>query len=385
MFFPYGTNAPIYHWPITTVAMIAVNALVFCATFAHPETAGALVLEHGNGLHPTQWLTSNFIHAGIMHLVGNMLSLWSFGLVVEGKLGWYKTLAVFLGIGIVQCAIEQVLMLGAHGGISFGASAIVFGFMAMSLIWAPENDMQCILLISVRPIDFEMNIKAMAALSLGIEIVVVIFTGIALSSAVLHLMGAALGLAIAIWMLKTNRVDCENWDIFSVLAGRHTTPPEERSQPEAQSPESPQDREERLQRRRNEALDQVRRCLAAGQPAAALKAHQFMTKESPGWKLPEPELFDLIKALHQKKSWAESVAVMTEYLAHYAQRATLVRLTLAQVLVAHEKRPAQALKALSQVDEAALDGRQREFLAKLRAKAQQLREQEVFEVADDEV
>ncbi len=26
MFFPYGTDAPIYHWPITTAALIAVNA-----------------------------------------------------------------------------------------------------------------------------------------------------------------------------------------------------------------------------------------------------------------------------------------------------------------------------------------------------------------------
>ena len=77
-------------------------------------------MAFGDGLHPMQWITCNFLHAGLLHLVGNMLFLWSFGLIIEGKLGWYKTLAVYLGIGVVQGAIVQVLMLGSHGGGHWG-------------------------------------------------------------------------------------------------------------------------------------------------------------------------------------------------------------------------------------------------------------------------
>ena len=104
MFFPYGTDAPVYYWPFTTVAMIIANVLVFTLEVCDERFADALVLETGSGIHPLQWLTTNFAHAGPMHLAGNMLFLWAFGLIVEGKLGWLKTLVAYLGIGVVYGA-----------------------------------------------------------------------------------------------------------------------------------------------------------------------------------------------------------------------------------------------------------------------------------------
>jgi membrane associated rhomboid family serine protease/uncharacterized protein YciI len=379
MFFPYGTDAPIYYWPIVTVMLIAVNILVFCALLTSPETAVSLALEHGNGLNPVQWVTSNFVHGGVMHLVGNMVCLWSFGLVVEGKLGWYKTLAAFFGIGIVQCAIEQVLMLAAPHGISFGASAIVYGFMAMSLVWAPENEMHCLLLVSIHPWMFDVRIKVMVAVLLALELLTMTLAGVALTSAALHLMGAALGFALSIGMLKAKLVDCENWDVFSVWAGRHTMSPEQLAQEEAARPEHQQ----RLQRRRDESLAQIRKIIADGQPALALAAHHRMAREFPDWTLPEPDLLGLVKAFHQKKLWVESVPAMAEYVSRYAEKAALVRLKLAQILVVEAKHPLQALKVMAKIDPSALNGSQQEFLKKLRAKAQQLHEQDPYEVADE--
>src|SRR5438270_3458805 len=100
---PTGTDAPIYHWPYATVAMILINIAVF---FAIPPGSNDPVMdendeviEHvltnfdryslalGNGLHPVQWLTHNFLHLSFLHLAGNLLFLWAFGIVVEGKLG----------------------------------------------------------------------------------------------------------------------------------------------------------------------------------------------------------------------------------------------------------------------------------------------------------
>lgn len=40
-----------------------------------------------------------------------MFFLWSVGLIVEGKPGWYRSLVVYLFIGAGQSAIEQSLML----------------------------------------------------------------------------------------------------------------------------------------------------------------------------------------------------------------------------------------------------------------------------------
>ena len=96
-----------------------------------------LILQYGT-FKPWQWITSNFMHAGIMHLLGNMFCLWGFGLVVEGKIGWWRFLLVYLGIGITQCGLEQTLMLFADEGGSLGASAIIYGLMAMCMVWAPR-------------------------------------------------------------------------------------------------------------------------------------------------------------------------------------------------------------------------------------------------------
>ena len=42
-----------------------------------------------------------------------------------------------------------------------------------------------------------------------------------MTSEALHLLGAAVGFGLGIIMLKKGWVDCENWDLLSVLAGRH--------------------------------------------------------------------------------------------------------------------------------------------------------------------
>jgi len=126
-FFPYSTDAPIYYWPITTVCIIVANILVFLFELYDFEQAQWLMLEVGHGLHPVQWLTCHFMHAGFMHLIGNMISLWAFGLVIEGKLGPWKTLLVYLGIGVVHGAFVQIAMLGHEPNYCLGASAVIYG------------------------------------------------------------------------------------------------------------------------------------------------------------------------------------------------------------------------------------------------------------------
>src|SRR3954469_22086779 len=94
---PMGTDAPIYHWPRATVALMLLNVACFIAVppsssaDVEPDEAGVLAqtnyekyaLTLGDGLHPVQWVTHNFLHTGVLHLLGNMLFLWTFGIVVE--------------------------------------------------------------------------------------------------------------------------------------------------------------------------------------------------------------------------------------------------------------------------------------------------------------
>jgi membrane associated rhomboid family serine protease len=356
---------------------------VFVIELAVPESVGHFKLSFGEGLNPIQWLTCNFLHAGFLHLAGNMLFLWSFGLIVEGKLGWYKTLAIYLGIGVLHGAIVQFAMLGAHGS-ALGASAAIFGFMAMSLVWAPENEMQCLFLLIAYPIYFEMRVFVLVGLFLLLQIVTLVLTGMAMSSELLHLVGAGLGFPVAIWMLKKGQVDCENWDLFSVWAGRHTMTDEGRARTDADDPARQRQRQEKLRQRQEKALEEIRQVLQSGQPKLALVANQRLARELPGWQLPEAELLAIIGGLRQQNLWEESIPALVEYLAHYSQRATAIRLELARVLLAYQKRPAQAWKVMAKIDDSALDPRQRERLAVLRVKARQLHAEDPYEAANED-
>jgi membrane associated rhomboid family serine protease len=80
---------------------------------------------------PLTILTSMFLHAGFMHLVGNMLFLWVFGRNVEDLLGRSRFLALYLSCGLVaglaQTGVSAVSadpstllvpMVGASGAIA---------------------------------------------------------------------------------------------------------------------------------------------------------------------------------------------------------------------------------------------------------------------------
>jgi membrane associated rhomboid family serine protease len=70
-------------------------------------------------------VTSQFLHGGWLHLIGNLLYLWIFGNNVEDRLGRARFLLFYLGGGIIaglaQVAIDPgstVPMIGASGAIA---------------------------------------------------------------------------------------------------------------------------------------------------------------------------------------------------------------------------------------------------------------------------
>ncbi|MDR0609093.1 MAG: rhomboid family intramembrane serine protease [Planctomycetaceae bacterium] len=386
MFFPYNTDAPIYYFPIITICMIAVNIFAFGYELAYPEQIEPFTLEVGNGIHPLQWLTSNFLHADLMHLLGNMLSFWAFGLVVEGKLGLIKTLCVYLGIGVIYGVVVQILMLGAEPGHCLGASAIIFGMMAMCLIWAPENSMDCVLLIFVRPFFFDVRIKTLVGLFLGLQILVLILTGGQLSSEFLHTVGAVVGFVAGILLLKSGQVDCEHWDIFSVWAGRHQMTDTERKKRDKETPKTKQQIIEQINKRQNMLVEGIRSAIQDGTPLPAYIIAQKIIKEFPNMNVPESDLLPLIRLLLEKELWAEAVTMMQEYLKHYTEKAAVIRLSLAHILVKMNK-PRTAIKVLVKIDFSLLDHSQRKSFHSLIELAQRtartLEQQGVYELVED--
>jgi membrane associated rhomboid family serine protease len=397
MFIPWGTDAPIYHWPWMTVVLIVTNVLVFFGVMnLSEESVTPLLLAHGQGLHPLQWLTSNFVHANFEHLIGNMMFLWAFALVVEGKLGAFPFLAVYLGLGIAQCGLEQALTLGMKGGASFGASAIIYGVMTMALVWAPRNDLNCIAFFRFSPWTFEVPILVFALLYLALEALLVLFTGFALSSALLHLSGAALGFVLATVMVKRDWVDCENWDLFAVMQGRqgrssseaarvrHAPAPapaskKKKARRSGRAPDAPRSIEDQSAA----ALRRLRGHLEAGEIEAALGSYDKAVRTIPGWQPPGPDWLDLIKALNVAKLWPASVSVMEDYLRRAPDPTPRVRLKLAQILIREQQRPAHALRVLAEIPEQGLPASLAPLRAELTRQAEQMREEGVLELEGD--
>lgn len=85
--------------------------------------------------------TSLFLHAGWLHLAGNMLYLWIFGDNVEERLGRIAFLLTYLGTGVAATLFfslfamdSRVPMLGASGAIS--------GILGCYFWWFPRHQVR---------------------------------------------------------------------------------------------------------------------------------------------------------------------------------------------------------------------------------------------------
>ncbi|AWN82128.1 rhomboid family intramembrane serine protease [Candidatus Cardinium hertigii] len=83
--------------------------------------------NHGPSIGNGQWwrlLTSTFIHGGSMHLLCNMLSLFSVGALLEPLLGRFKYVIAYIATGMLASSIS---MWWHPETISVGASGAIFG------------------------------------------------------------------------------------------------------------------------------------------------------------------------------------------------------------------------------------------------------------------
>src|SRR5262245_61743346 len=306
MIIPFSTDAPVYHWPVSTVVLIVVNVAAYIAMDTgalSDEAVQGLILQFGTGLHPTQWLTTHFVHGGLLHLLGNMMFLWPFGLVVEGKVGWLRFLAIYLGIGVGYGFLLQLSTLWLHNGGALGASAAIFGLVAISLVWAPENEMR-IFYWFIRPGITSLRIRTLSFCYLALELSFALLDwagGDLVGSSVLHLIGAAVGLPVGVILLKKGLVDCEGWDIFSrrqkrlrPWTGRRS---EVKTAAAAPASEIPGKNVPTASEQRNDALVLVRDHLQSRDVLAAKMVYQETVKETGPWPVPAADLSNLIKGL----------------------------------------------------------------------------------------
>ena len=386
LYFPYGTDAPIYHRPIITVAMIVINYIVYVMFAASPfgsidhESAMPYMLAIGSGLNPLQWLTCNFLHADFLHLLFNMFFLWVFGLVIEGKLGTLKMLAVYLGIGILFGATFQIATLGQEPAYGLGASAVISGLALMSLIWTPRNRIGGVLIVCFFPFLRIKNLETKISIIVGIFLVLeaMLFYFLRDGSQLGHLIGAGIGLIAALVLLQTKFVDCEHWDIISIWTGKNILSDEERTQIEQNKPEAIKRRKEQRQKRDNLLTEEIELALTNQTPLPAFIITQRKEREFTEWKLPQELHLKMIQQLLAGKHQTEAVLSMQQYLQRHKKQSTFVGVMLAQTYLAQNK-PKTAAKILENVPLEELKAEHQAAIQKIRAKAEAMHQKNLEE------
>jgi membrane associated rhomboid family serine protease len=126
-----------------TVSLVAVNLVVFVVTAVSAASVGESPLDNWRSpvfqafsqvpvlvdVFGEDWrlLTGAFLHIGITHLLLNMLSLLVFGPELEGRLGWWRYLAVYLVSALGGAVAIQLF--GDPGRPVAGASAALYGLL----------------------------------------------------------------------------------------------------------------------------------------------------------------------------------------------------------------------------------------------------------------
>ena len=117
-----------------TFALLGVIAAVYVAQFVFGDQIMYSLAFYAPLMwaEPWRFITSAFVHSGIMHVMFNGYSLWVLGNLIERVLGTARFLAVF-AVSVVSGCIAVVVL--SPESVIVGASAGIFGlFAALFLI-----------------------------------------------------------------------------------------------------------------------------------------------------------------------------------------------------------------------------------------------------------
>ncbi len=187
--FPIGDdNTSRRTFPLVTYALIALNVLLFFV-----ELSGGEAFIGEWAFVPSRFLanpfgdlltlfTSMFMHAGWVHLGGNMLYLWIFGDNVEDRFGHIKFTIFYLLCGLGATFAQLAFSLGSNVP-NLGASGAIAGVLGAYILLFPQA--------KVKVLQGQRVIQVPALIVIGLWIVLQFFSGIGSIADTAHTGGVA--------------------------------------------------------------------------------------------------------------------------------------------------------------------------------------------------
>jgi rhomboid family protein len=161
--------------PVVTYALIALNVLFFFV-----ELSGGDAFIEQWAFVPSRFLanplgdsltlfTAMFMHAGWVHLGGNMLYLWIFGDNVEDRFGPLKFIIFYLLCGLAATLAQLAFNMGSNVP-NLGASGAIAGVLGSYVLMFPQQQVKVLMGQRVIPVP--------ALVVIGGWIVLQFFSGI---------------------------------------------------------------------------------------------------------------------------------------------------------------------------------------------------------------
>ena len=163
MILPYEMDVPFTRRPWANYVLMGATIALSTACLVDPQMAEVLALgrrdvpaeirdlpslsesSYFRQSYPVRFeaysfVTHGFVHAGIIHLAGNMVFLFVFGNAVNYKLGQVGYTAAYLAMMTLAGGVH----VAARGTPAVGASGAIYGIIGLFVAFFPLNQVRCV-------------------------------------------------------------------------------------------------------------------------------------------------------------------------------------------------------------------------------------------------
>ena len=211
MLVPYNVDVPMERIPWANWVLIGVTTIVSLAvTTSEPDSlVRTLVLFRGSGFQLTQLPGHLLVHGGFLHLLGNMVFLFCFGNAINAKLGHATFLAFYFAVGMLA---GVAWLVGGSGYAAVGASGAIMGVVGAFLVLYPKNEVSVFYLWFGFGDTFEVSSCSLIACYLVFDVAGVMFFQDGGVAYIAHVVGALVGIAVAVALLWTGRIESTRYE-----------------------------------------------------------------------------------------------------------------------------------------------------------------------------
>ena len=231
-FLPVNVDVPMERLPWMNWLMMLLIILAYAAQQAWPEWSWQFILG-ADGMHqigsgsfsfmfetihidesPWSWIGHMFMHADLLHLIGNLAFMWVFGNATCAKLGnlWYAPLWIMAGLFF-------------DGGL-IGASGAIMGVVGFYAAFYVRNDVTILWCVFFRFGTFAISSCWVILFYFGLDVYNAVRGASDGVAHIAHVGGLLFGFGVAISLLARGRLTANRWERTLLDMLRKPPPPE---------------------------------------------------------------------------------------------------------------------------------------------------------------